>query len=184
MQSTSDIRGNFSVLSRDLLHIISPYLSNKDICSVMRTGKEASEISRKYFRPTQEDFLLAIIKGNILVVRNLLGYSQIDPSANNNYAIRQASANGHTEIVRILLEDSRIDPAAKNNYAIRWASLKGYTNVVRLLLQDERVDPSADNNFAFHSAIQNDHTDVVKILLQDPRVKLDVWDYHVYSLNN
>ena len=71
-----------------------------------------------------------------------------DPSANSNYAIRWASANGHIDVVRLLLSDKRVDPSADNNIAIRCASEHGHTEVVKLLLSDRRVDPSDDNNVA------------------------------------
>jgi hypothetical protein len=35
--------------------------------------------------------------------------SRVDPSDQNNYAIREAIRNGNSEVVRILLEDSRVN---------------------------------------------------------------------------
>ena len=60
-------------------------------------------------------------------------------SGSNNYAIRQASMNGHIEIVRLLLKDGRVDPSDLNNWAIREASIYGHTDIVKLLLDDPRV---------------------------------------------
>jgi hypothetical protein len=94
----------------------------------------------------------------------------IDPSGDNNSAIRWASYNGHIEVVKLLLQDPRVDPSDGDNYAIRYASSNGYTEVVKLLLQDPRVDPSDRNNYAIQYASQYGHTEVVKTLLQDPRV--------------
>ena len=72
----------------------------------------------------------------------------VDPSANNNDAIRCASWNGHVEVVKLLLNDPRADPSANNNYAICLASRGGHVDVVELLLDDPRIDPSDDNNRA------------------------------------
>jgi ankyrin repeat protein len=96
----------------------------------------------------------------------------IDPAADDNYAIKLASSNGHTEIVRLLLDDPRVDPAASANYAIKLASANGYTEVVKLLLDDPRVDPSANDNYAIHAASLMGHTYVVKLLSGDPRFDL------------
>ncbi|RKP15756.1 hypothetical protein ROZALSC1DRAFT_26088, partial [Rozella allomycis CSF55] len=63
---------------------------------------------------------------------------QPDPSADNNYAIRLASKNGHTEIVKQLLTNPTVDPSAENNYAICRASKKGHADIVKLLLDDLR----------------------------------------------
>ena len=73
------------------------------------------------------------------MVRLLLSDKRVDPSVNNNYAIRWASRKGHPEVVRALLLDGRVDPSAYNNYAIQWASRNGHAEVVRLLFSDERV---------------------------------------------
>jgi len=94
----------------------------------------------------------------------------IDPSAENNYAIRVASENGHLAVVNRLLADERVDPSADNNFAIRWASENGHLAVVNRLLQDERVDPSALDNNAIQWASHNGHLAVVERLLADERV--------------
>jgi ankyrin repeat protein len=90
----------------------------------------------------------------------------INPSAVNNYTIRWASQNGHSEVVKILLTDDRVDPSANDNFSIRWASQNGHLEVVKILLTDERVDPSARNNEAIKWASEYGHLEVVKILLE------------------
>ena len=97
-------------------------------------------------------------------------HTGVDPSDNDNYAIREASRNGHTEVVKLLLADPKVDPSASNNDAIRWASQNGHTEVVKLLLTDHRVDPATWNNEPIRYASQNGHAEVVKLLLADPRV--------------
>ena len=66
-------------------------------------------------------------------VKILLQDERADPSADDNFAIRLASENGHTETVKVLLQDERVDPSADDNYAIRWASENGNTEIVELL---------------------------------------------------
>ncbi len=41
--------------------------------------------------------------GRLSVVRLLLGDPRVDSSAEDNYAIRKVSENGHVEVVRLLL---------------------------------------------------------------------------------
>jgi len=101
--------------------------------------------------------------------------SFIDPSDNENWAIRVASQTGNVAVVRLLLKardtsGRRVDPSVCNNYAIRYASSNGYDEVVELLLMDERVDPSADDDWAIKMASLNGHDNVVKRLLMDERV--------------
>src|SRR3972149_2665922 len=64
-------------------------------------------------------------KGDSEVVELLLVDPRVDPSANDNNAIRFASENGCDKVVKLLLTDPRVDPSADNNYAIRFASRNG-----------------------------------------------------------
>ena len=68
---------------------------------------------------------MGVYNGHLQVVETLLKDLRVDPSADNQYAIRFAAYNGHLQVVETLLKDSRVDPSANNQYAIRWASHNG-----------------------------------------------------------
>ena len=68
----------------------------------------------------------------------------VDPSANDNYAIRLASQNGHVETVKLLLEDNRVDPSANNNYSIKEASRNGHMEIVKLLIPRINISKITD----------------------------------------
>ncbi len=104
------------------------------------------------------------------VVGLLLADPRVDPSTQDNEAIRWASKKGHLDVVQLLLADPRVDPSVQDNYAIQWASECGHDAIVRLLLADPRVDPSARDNFAICVASGQGHDAVVQLLLGDPRV--------------
>src|SRR3989304_6063778 len=53
-------------------------------------------------------------KGDIEIVELLLADHRVDPSANDNHAIRLASSKGHDKVVKLLLADSRVDPSSDN----------------------------------------------------------------------
>lgn len=105
------------------------------------------------------------------LIEILLQDPRIDPSADNNIAIRIASASGYSKLVKLLLADGRIDPSANESEAFRNAVLHGHTEVVKLLLADRqddpcrRVDPSARNNDALHTALRYQDLEILKILL-------------------
>ncbi len=67
-------------------------------------------------------------------MKHFLVDPRINPSADNNGAIRYASLNGHCKVVKLLLADPRVNPSADDNYAIIQASGNGHTKVVKLLL--------------------------------------------------
>jgi ankyrin repeat protein len=46
--------------------------------------------------------------GQIGTIKFLMEHLGIDPSDDDNYAIRWASLNDHTEIVKLLLKDPRV----------------------------------------------------------------------------
>jgi len=50
----------------------------------------------------------------------------------DNYALRWASNNGHTEVVKLLL-NAGADVHAKDDEALRWASENRHTEVIKLL---------------------------------------------------
>ncbi|KAJ3076442.1 hypothetical protein HDU98_003306 [Podochytrium sp. JEL0797] len=94
----------------------------------------------------------------------------VDPSADEEYAVRCSSESGHLGVVRMLLEDGRVDPTGKKNYAVRAAATFGHVEIVDMLLLDARVDPSDCNNAAVILASRNGHAAVVERLVRDPRV--------------
>jgi hypothetical protein len=111
----------------------------------------------------------AVDHNKILAVASLLRDPRIDPSRNENHAIRLA-CDGHQEITEMLLKDPRVDPSVYNSLTIQNASYKGHTAIVEMLLKDKRVDPSVYNNYAIRYASRNGHERIVEMLLQDTRV--------------
>jgi len=109
-------------------------------------------------------FLYYCRTGNIDIVKELL--PKVDPSIEDNYAIRWAARNDHKDILELLLQDPRVDPSVLDNWVIKWAAYYGHKDVVQLLLRDSRVDPSADDNYAIRWAAENGHKDIVELLEQ------------------
>jgi ankyrin repeat protein len=140
-----------------------------------RLSKELSilasqAISPLNYRTSKGVLHWALAKDKILAVISLLKDPRIDPSVEDNFAIRYASQNGYKAIVEILLKDNRVKPEDQHNYAIRWASTNGHKEIVEILLKDSRVNPADKSNYAIRYATMNGHKEIVKILLQDHRV--------------
>ena len=125
--------------------------------------------------------LMKELNGNVELLELLLEQG-VDPSYDNNYAIRFASSHGNLAVVDRLLKDPRVDPSAKinyANYAIRFASFNGHFLVVDRLIQSSVYDsyvavPAVEKYkeilTILRSAIKNarkngGHPDVVKRLL-------------------
>jgi ankyrin repeat protein len=96
----------------------------------------------------------------------LLSDPRVDPSAENNRAVRLAAVKGHVEIVRLLISDARVDPSAENNLALRRAISKGHVEIVKVLISDPRVN-SSENNVLIE-AVENGNLEIVKLLLSYP----------------
>jgi ankyrin repeat protein len=99
------------------------------------------------------------------VVQELLKTNKVDPAANNNFAIRLASRNGHIEVVQELLKTNKVDPAAENNYAIRGAIKNDHIEVVRELLSTGKVNPFEKGLFgsAYELAISENRVEIIKL---------------------
>jgi len=95
---------------------------------------------------------------------------QYNANADDDYAIRKAAKNGHTEMVKFLLTDPKVNPSARSNSAIRNAALNGHLDIVKLLCADPRVDVACESNTPFINAARMGHIDIVDFLLSDPRV--------------
>ena len=91
----------------------------------------------------QKLFNCVVNRGLIEYVKILLKDNRkekiIDPSANNNYAIRRASGNGHLEVVKLLLNDKRVNPSDVNNETFKLSFKLGYIDIVRVLLTHSNI---------------------------------------------
>src|SRR3989304_1464205 len=123
---------NTNIICKILKNDIKFLLLNKECCSKLYLFLYFLENIQKLFKKECK-------YNHIEIVKLLLQYPIVDPSDENNRAIRLASRNGHVEVVKLLLQDPRVDPSDKNNYAIRYASENGDVEIVKLLLQDHRV---------------------------------------------
>ena len=106
---------------------------------------------------------------------------RVDPTAEDNYAVRKASQNGHSAVVEALLawegdgdlEGLKVDPTVKDNEAVLFASEYGRLEVVNALLawkgdgdpEGLKVDPTDGRNYAVREASRNGYSDVVEALL-------------------
>lgn len=85
---------------------------------------------------------MASSRGHVQIVRFLLADQRVDPSADNDYAIRYASRNGYTGVVRLLLSNEKVDPSVNSNEAMLLASENEHLEIVQILLSEPRVDSS------------------------------------------
>ncbi|KAI9339310.1 ankyrin repeat-containing domain protein [Obelidium mucronatum] len=148
--------------------ILASLSGHADIVSLLlETGKTDPSARDDYA------FIGACAFGCLDVARLLIAL--VDPAADYNRAIRDASANGLVDIVDLLLKDERVDASAEENWAIRYAS-SVCPRVVRLLLADAKVDPSACDNEAIREAAENGMAEIIPLLLGDDRVDPNVWN--------
>lgn len=100
---------------------------------------------------------------------NERGTRLLDPSANDNYAIKRSSKRGYEEAVKSLLGDERVDPTVDEDYPITRAVKYDRTKIVSLLLKDGRADPTAHENYPITFASKHGREEVVILLLKDKR---------------
>ena len=107
---------------------------------------------------------------NLNVIKVLLEDDRVDPSVEDDLAIRTAAEEGAAHIVELLLKNERVNPAAKNNEAFRQAVRYGHEDTVKILLEhskkDNRIDPGANNNEAIKLSSELGYTEIVKLLIK------------------
>lgn len=108
-------------------------------------------------------FRRAYFKGRTEMVKLLL--PKIDPSYNENDAIRTAASEGYSQLVKVLLEHPKVDPSVGSGYPLRVACQKGYYSTVKILLQHPKVDPSHYRYDAVFNAIRRSDKNMVRLLL-------------------
>ncbi len=116
---------SFNSLPNELKIAITAYLSPQDCARLGATCKGNLCLTYEFGNATQDDLWKAVLTtDNKELVKQMLK-SGVDPSSNDNYAIRCAAYADHTEVVELLLSDERVDPDAQENLAIRWAAIYG-----------------------------------------------------------
>ncbi len=187
---------NFNRFSIDVLGNIIKSIEQEDIFNLAKTNKKLYKAVLLHYNFDDYKLLLklsdadfnivlknvnidpevvfkAIISGNkYQLLKKYL--NKIDPSLDNNWAIRKASENGYTSVVKLLLDlpiERGVDPSVDNNWAIESASINGFYEIVKLLSElglERGVNPSSDNNFTIKHTSANGYTSVVKLLLDLP----------------
>jgi ankyrin repeat protein len=84
--------------------------------------------------------------------------------ADNDYALRRSSENGHIIIVKFLVENGT-NIHADNDYALRWSSRNGHIEVVQFLI-DKGANIHANNDYALIWSSYNGHIGVVQFLIE------------------
>ena len=98
----------------DIIRMVTSYLSLND-------KKQSRLVNRMWYTFTEYtlDDITRILKnasenGHLKVVKMVLADGRVDPSSNNNWAVKGASENGHSEIVELLLADERVNLLVSN----------------------------------------------------------------------
>ena len=175
------------IFNRDIIYETITHLEYRDILNFCESDDRINNLCRndpqisqlildryvdnfiESFSDINQAFFDAIKFNKLDIVDNLI-LRGVDPSIENNVAIKWASEKGHFDIVDRLLRDERVDPSDQNNFAIITASHKGHLNVINRLLENPRVDPADQNNYAIMLASKEGHLDIVDRLLQYSRV--------------
>jgi ankyrin repeat protein len=122
--------------------------------------------------PRLDQSLEAAVKNDRLDnVRLLLADERVDPSADQNRAIRCARS---LDVVKLLLLDERVDPCAGENALLRRAVENADVELVRILLADGRVHVS-NVAFPFPGSVYRNAFDrgflaLFDVLLRDGRI--------------
>ena len=200
-----DIKNNIfnNPLFSQLLRETYPYLvqlyetQNLSHCKNKYSNPYSNpSLCKSHIMINNKTFMEIIKSGNIENIKYMIE-NGIDPSSDDNNAIKQACCDGQLHVVNLLLSYEKVDPttesntafrlavrndhyriveilisknvnpADENNYAIKYASKQGYYQLVDILLLDSRVCPDIDNNYPIRKSSKFGHTQIVQSLLKN-----------------
>ncbi|KAI8908459.1 hypothetical protein EDD86DRAFT_207742 [Gorgonomyces haynaldii] len=136
---------------------------------IMEMLLEERRIEKRGYRP----LAYASWHGYKQIVELLLLDSDVDPSEDDNEAMRFALANNQVDVCEILYDTTRVDPALDRNLFFCLACKEGRFELVQRLLKDKRVCPHDQNNMAlYHASLLPDKQalNMCRLLLSDARV--------------
>ena len=112
-----------------------------------------------------EPLMLCVIRRqyvNLLV--KLINNTRLNPSFNNNMALRNAINTDNLEMIKIIL--SKVDPSFPGNIMVDSAFRNQKSNALKLLLADTRVDPTNLNYSAIKTVISRKDVNSFEILMK------------------
>jgi ankyrin repeat protein len=92
-----------------------------------------------------------------------LDFTKFDIHADNDYALRWSSQNGHVEVVKFLIEKGA-NIHVDSDQILRLSSQYGRIELIKFLIENG-ADIHAKNDYALKWSSRNGHIEVVKILL-------------------
>ena len=99
----------------------------------------------------------------------------VDPSFDDNQAVKLAICLCSNDIIKVLLANKRVDPTnIMINVDVR-NSVVNNTEILELLARDERVDFSINKNRTIFIAERDGHEEAKELLLQNKKVR-DTYD--------
>lgn len=92
-------------------------------------------------------------------------YNLVDPTANENAAIREAAKRGNVRVIDILLSNKQVDPGDNFNEALYMAAANGHDRAFARLMMDKRTNVADENNRALEAACEHGHSKIVRLIL-------------------
>ena len=137
-------------------------------------------------------FDLAVLQGNIEVIKTLLEDEMVNVNARDNDGhtpFDLAVLQGNIEVIKTLLENERIDVNARDNNGYTPLHLAVSRNninieVVKTLLENERINVNARDNYGntlLHKAVLQGNVEAIKILLDNERTNVNIKNNQGYA---
>jgi len=153
--------GLYACRLKDLLRWISLY-PDIDTVAVVEVPEDAQRC--EFATKTKASALVLTRFLPLLEAMELAVQHGADIHADNDYALRVASENGHVSVVQFLVEVGHADVHADDDGALNVASLYGHLAIVQFLVE-HGANVHACDDAALHVASQNGHLAVVQFLV-------------------
>jgi len=145
----------------------------------MSTNEEAILVYINNFNENTPEFIrIAIFKECIKQsclkgLEKIISSKMIDPSMDNNSAMRHAIDNNDNEMIKILMHDERVDLFVNFYKLFHDVCRKKNIEMVKFLLNNPKFDPSNIGYFFLYNAANEGNYKIAKLLLDCEKKFLD-----------
>ena len=147
--------------NKDIYNLLIKYDKTNESIRDKMTPKSEEDIVKEVGKMNSNDLLLQASRGGSLpLVKKALRYAKKD-----EYALVNASINGHTEIVEYLIDEKGYDVHYQGELPLRYAIISNRFETVKSLL-DRGADIHFHNENPLNTAISYSHWDIANYLIK------------------
>jgi hypothetical protein len=120
-------------------------------------------------------FFLSIERNKINTIKEMLDLNEINPSYNNNYAIKYAIKRQYFQIIKLLIEETSSCFGEYIDSLILLAVQAKNSEIILTLMNDERFDLESFKSALFCLSIEHNNEFVIQLLIKNSEIDITTY---------